>query len=78
MGPDQDLTFGNWQYCSDAAANSGFGATVGGVPSQYYLLNSSALGSSAGLGPRQTIDVLVDKAVGGNPFKPFGTWSRTF
>ena len=27
---------------------------------------------------KKTIDVFVDRAVGGNPFKPFGAWSRTF
>jgi len=25
-----------------------------------------------------SIDVLVDRAAGGSPFKPFGTWAITF
>jgi alpha-tubulin suppressor-like RCC1 family protein len=65
-------------WFNDAAANSQVGATLGGVVNPYYLLNGSVLGTSAGPGPKKTIDVFVDKAVGGNPFKPFGTWSRTF
>ena len=26
----------------------------------------------------RTIDVFVDRAVGGNPFKPFGRWTTVF
>jgi hypothetical protein len=46
------------------------------VISDYFLLNGFTQGAAAG--PRKTIDVFVDRAVGGNPFKPFGTWSVTF
>jgi len=65
-------------WFNDAAANSQFGATVAGVANQYFLLNGAMLGASAGSGPKKTIDVFVDKAVGGNPFRPFGTWSKAF
>ena len=65
-------------WFNDAQANSRFGATLGGVTSDYFLLNGFTLGADAGLGPKKTIDVFVDRAVGGNPFKPFGMWSKTF
>jgi hypothetical protein len=65
-------------WLNDSAANSSFGATIGGVTSDYFLLDSLALGTAAGPGPKKTIDVFVDRAVAGNPFKPFGTWSKTF
>lgn len=63
---------------NDAAANSRFGATIGSVTSDYFLLNGFTLCATPGPGPNETIDVFVDRAVGGNPFKPFGTWSKTF
>lgn len=44
----------------------------------FYMTNGSALGVAPGAGPKSSIDVLVGRAVGGNPFKPFGTWSITF
>ena len=65
-------------WFNDTAANSGFAASVGGGAYNYFLRNNSLLGTSAGPGPKYTIDVFVDKAVGGNPFKPFGTWAKTF
>ncbi len=48
------------------------------MTSDYFLLNGFTLGAAAGPGPKKTIDVFVDRLVGGNPFKPFGTWSKTF
>jgi hypothetical protein len=42
------------------------------------LLDGFALGNSAGPGPKKTIDVAVNRNVGGNPFKPFATWSKFF
>jgi hypothetical protein len=48
------------------------------VNDHFYLLDGFVLDGSAGSGPKKTIDVFVDKAVGGNPFKPFGTWTKTF
>jgi hypothetical protein len=65
-------------WFNDAAATSHFGATIGSVTNDYFLLNAFALGATAGPGPKKTIDVFVDRAVGGNPFKPFGTWIKTF
>ena len=58
-------------------AGSRFGATIDGVTSDYFLRTGFALDTSAGT-PRTSIDVFVNRNVGGNPFKPFGTWSKTF
>jgi len=65
-------------WFNDAAANSSFTAIVDATTQSYFLLGGFSLGSTAGTGPRNTIDVLVDRAVSGNPFKPFGTWNKTF
>lgn len=65
-------------WFNDPAANSQFSTTMGGATTPNFLLNGFSLGSVAGSGPKKTIDTFVDRAVGGNPFKPFGTWSKTF
>ena len=65
-------------WFNDAAANSRFSATIGGTTSDFFLLNGFTQGEEAGPGPKKTIDVFVDRLAGGNPFKPFGTWSKTF
>jgi hypothetical protein len=65
-------------WFNDATANSRFSASIGGTASDYFLVNGFTLGTAAGPGPKKTIDVFVDRLVGGNPFKPFGTWSKTF
>lgn len=65
-------------WFNDSAANSQFSTTIGSTTTPNFLLNGFGLGSVAGSGPKKTIDVFVDRAVGGNPFKPFGTWSKTF
>jgi hypothetical protein len=65
-------------WFNDTAANSRFSATIAGATSSYFLRNGSTLAITAGAGPKSTIDVLVDRAVGGNPFKPFGTWNKSF
>ena len=65
-------------WFNDSAANSQFSTTIGGAISSNFLLDGFGLGSVAGSGPKKTIDVFVDRAVGGNPFKPFGVWSKTF
>ena len=65
-------------WFNDSAANSQFSTTIGSATTANFLLNGFGLGSVAGSGPKKTIDVFVDRAVGGNPFKPFGTWSKTF
>jgi hypothetical protein len=65
-------------WFNDSVANSGFGATIGGVTSQFYLTGTAAPTlrvGTPGVGPRRSVDVTVDRAVGGNPFKPFGTWT---
>ncbi len=64
-------------WFNDAAANSRFSPTINGVPTTYYLRNDFTLAATPGPGPKSTIDVLVKKA-GGNPFKPFGTWTIAF
>jgi hypothetical protein len=64
-------------WYNDAAANSRIGATVNGVGSDLFLLDGFVLNTAAGSGPKKTIDVLVNRNQGGNPFKPFGTWTKT-
>jgi predicted extracellular nuclease len=60
-------------------AGSRFDATIGGMSADYFLRSNSGfvLETTAGAS-KQFIDVFVDRAVGGNPFKPFGTWTKTF
>ncbi len=64
-------------WYNDAAANSRFNATVNGVPTNYFLRDFFLLDTTTGPGKR-TSDVVVNRNVGGNPFKPFGTWNKTF
>jgi hypothetical protein len=66
-------------WFNDTQANSGFGATIGGVTNNYYLLNGSALGTAPGPGPKSTDDTLVNSAQAcpGRPFVEVGTWSIT-
>jgi hypothetical protein len=65
-------------WFNDSAANSRFNATIAGVANDYFLRDGFILDTSAGPGPKKTIDVLVNRNVDGNPFKPFGTWIKTF
>jgi len=68
-------------WFNDTAANSRFSTTIGGVANNYYLKKSGTalvLAGSTGGTTKVTVDVSVDRAVGGNPFKPFGTWALTF
>lgn len=65
-------------WFNDASANSRFTAIVGETTNNYFQRSGFVLSTTAGPGPKNTIDVLVDRAVAGNPFKPFGTWSKTF
>lgn len=65
-------------WFNDDAANSRVSASSDGVAGTYFLLDGFALSADVGTGPRKAVDVFVDRAVGGNPFKPFGTWSKTF
>lgn len=64
-------------WYNDAGANSRFNATVNGTPTDYFLRDLFLLDTTTGPGKR-TSDVLVNRDVGGNPFKPFGTWNKTF
>jgi hypothetical protein len=61
-------------WYGDATANSRFDAAIAG-PETNFLLAGSALGATAGGGPRQSIDVAAGAKC--SPFKPFGTWTRT-
>jgi pimeloyl-ACP methyl ester carboxylesterase len=65
-------------WFDDASANSRFNATIGGITTTYFLRSPSFLGTAAGPGPKSTMDVVVDRAVADNSFKPFGTWNVTF
>jgi hypothetical protein len=58
-------------------AGSRFNATIGPLPKNYFLRSGFVLNTGAG-SSRQFIDVFVNRNVGGNPFKPFGTWTKTF
>jgi len=64
-------------WYNDAAANSRFNATVNGSSTDYFLRDLFLLDTTTGSGKR-TSDVTVNRNVGGNPFKPFGTWTKTF
>jgi hypothetical protein len=65
-------------WFNDSLANTRFGATVDGVTGDHFLRDGFVLDSAAGSGPKKTIDVLVNRNVDGNAFKPFGTWTSTF
>lgn len=65
-------------WYNDAAANSRVNATIDGVAGDFFLRDGFALNTTVGPGPKKTIDVFVDRLAGGNPFKPFGTWNKTF
>jgi len=65
-------------WFNDAAADSRFGAMIGGGAVELHLLDGFRLEAVAGTGPMRTIDVFVDRAAGGNPFRPFGTWAKAF
>jgi alpha-tubulin suppressor-like RCC1 family protein len=65
-------------WFNDSSANSRWQMTVNGITQTLYMTTGFALSPALGTGPRNAIDVFVDRAVGGNPFKPFGTWTRVF
>ncbi len=62
-------------WFNDAAANSRFDATVDDQGGDDYLLDGGVLGTSAGAGPKKTIDVSAGAKC--SAYKPFGTWTRT-
>ena len=63
-------------WYNDNQADSRFDVTIGSTTTNLYLLDGFLLGTAPGLG-KKTIDVTVSRN-GGNPFKPFGTWTKTF
>jgi hypothetical protein len=65
-------------WFNDTAADSRLEASIDGAPVSIYLRDAFMLEPSAGAGPKETIDVFVDRLVNGNPFKPFGTWEMGF
>lgn len=62
-------------WYNDTQANSQFGATIGGNTNNYFLLNSSILGTTVGGGPKQTSDIAAGAKC--SAFKPFGNWIIT-
>lgn len=62
-------------WFNDSAANSQFDATIGTSASNYFLLNNFLLGTSAGAGPKKTVDVAAGAKC--SAFKSFGTWTIT-
>jgi hypothetical protein len=66
-------------WFNDAQATSRFDATLGGAAGGFFLSPGFALTNGAGIGPKSTVDVPLNKNVAcpGRPFQPFGTWSIT-
>jgi hypothetical protein len=65
-------------WYGSSAANSKVTVIVNDVTHAFYLTKSSVLTLSETPGPvALSVDVLVNKNVGGNPFKEFGTWTVT-
>ena len=62
-------------WFNDSQADSRFDATVDDSNSNLYLLDGSALGTSAGPGPKKSIDVAAGAKC--SAWKPFGTWTIT-
>ena len=58
-------------------ANTPISAVSDTLSRTFYLAPGSTLTDAPTTGTRQFLDVLVKKS-GGNPFKPFGTWTRVF
>jgi hypothetical protein len=68
-------------WYNDTQANSRLEFVLYGSPTTLYLRDGFVLGASPAAvtkTSKKTIDVFSDRAVGGNPFKVFGTWSKTF
>ncbi|HSW88862.1 MAG TPA: hypothetical protein VLG12_06895 [Candidatus Saccharimonadales bacterium] len=62
-------------WYNDSQANSQFGATIGNTTTNYFLGDALTLLTSAGTGPKKTID--IQSGAKCSAFKPFGTWSIT-
>ena len=68
-------------WYNDTAANSRLDVTYSGVATSHYLRDGFLLEPTAApvtSTSKKTIDVFVDRLVGGNAFKSFGTWTKTF
>jgi hypothetical protein len=65
-------------WFNDAQADTEFDTTLGGVDQDWYIRAGGGLELTPGSGPRKSIDLFLDRAVGGNAFKLFGTWTHTF
>jgi hypothetical protein len=65
-------------WFNDAAADTEFDTTIGGVEQDWYIRALGGLEDTPGSGPTKSIDLTLDRLVGGNPYKLFGTWSHTF
>jgi hypothetical protein len=74
VGPTHNSGTARLWY-NDSAADSRFGATVGGSSVDYHLLSGQLLGSAAGPGPKKTVDVAAGAPC--SAFKTFGTWTVT-
>ena len=61
-------------WFNDATANSRFSASVGSAAT-YFIRNAFSLATTAGPGPRQTIDVAAGAKC--SPYKTLGTWTTT-
>jgi len=62
-------------WFNDSAADSHFDATIGGSANDYFLRDGFLLATTAGPGPKKTIDVQAGSKC--SAFKPFGTWTTT-
>jgi hypothetical protein len=62
-------------WFNDSAANSQFDATIGTDDSDYFLRDSFLLATTAGPGPKKTVDVAAGARC--SAFKSFGTWTIT-
>ena len=68
-------------WYNDTQANSRLEFTLFGTPTTLYLRDGFTLQSTAAAvtsTSKKTIDVFADRAVGGNPWKVVGTWSKTY
>lgn len=61
-------------WYNDNQANSYFGATIDTQANNYYLLNSFVLNTTAGAGPKKTIDISAGAPC--SAWKLFGTWTK--
>ena len=69
-------------WFNDAQARSRFGVTIDGVSTDDFLRKDFVLASTQGIGPKITIDKLLNSkvacsAVSGRTFTSFGKWSTT-